>query len=108
MDGFRLDYERSLALHAAVAEKLRDHPEILVHARRNLGTWLATGGRSAPLWSRWQEILGRPLEAIESFLVDPSEDAAWMRKASPFAGVLRPEERLRILRDTRTRLESAR
>jgi hypothetical protein len=108
MDGFRLDYERSLALHAAVADKLRGHPEIIEHARRNLAAWLAAGGRSAPLWSRWREILARPVEAIEAFLVDPSEDAAWMRKASPFAGVLRPEERLRILRDTRTRLESAR
>jgi hypothetical protein len=107
MDAFRLDFERSLALHVAVAAKLRDHPEILARARANLDRWLAEGGRSAPLLERWREILARPAGEVAAFLTDRSEQAAWLRKASPFAGVLTPQERWRIRREVRDRLESA-
>jgi len=107
MNAIDLQYERSLALHAAVAERLREDPEILGRACRKLGEWLSRGGRSTPLWMRWREVLNRPIDDIAAFLTERSEEAAWLRKASPFAGVLPPEERLRILRDVRARFDSA-
>lgn len=107
MERVRLDVERSLALHAAVAEKLQERPEILDRARARLGEWLTRGGRSAPLWRRWQEILDSPAAEVAAFLTDRSEEAAWLRKASPFAGVLTARERWRILREVRERLEPA-
>jgi hypothetical protein len=107
MDRGRLDLERSLALHEAVAERLRREPELVHRARARLDEWLARGGRSSPLWLRWREILDRPLEEIVAMLTSRSEEAAWLRKASPFAGILPPSVRLRILREVRRRLEAA-
>jgi hypothetical protein len=100
---FERDYEQSLALHAAVAEELREHPEILDRARRKVGEWLARGGRSAPLLRMWQEVLSKSLDDVVGVLVDRSEESAWLRKASPFAGVLTPKRRLEILREVRRR-----
>lgn len=107
MERFRLDYERSLALHEAVAEEVRRHPELVERARAKLEEWLARGGRSAPLWLRWRQLLERPAEEVAAFLTERSEDAAWLRKVSPFAGVLPTQTRLRILREVRRRLERA-
>jgi len=107
MQRFRLDYERSLALHEAVASELRAHPELLERARRKVDEWLARGGRSAPLLARWRELLARPVEDVIAVLTERSDDAAWLRKVSPFAGVLSPQARLKILREVRSRLERA-
>src|SRR5258705_5511468 len=97
------DDERSLALHAAVAAKLLIDPNILDRARRKLDQWLERGGRSAPLWKRWSEILADTPEHIAEFLVSQTDEAAWLRKASPFAGALEPRERWNILRSLRRR-----
>jgi hypothetical protein len=96
-----LGAERSLALHAKVADKLLADPTILVRAQKKLDEWISGGGSSAPLWERWREILEGTPEQVASFLRDPSEEAAWLRKASPFAGVLDPRERLEVLRGLR-------
>jgi hypothetical protein len=103
MDAFRLDYERSLALHEAVAHKLRENPELLDRARAKLEEWIAGGGRSTPLLLRWRQVLAGSVEEVAALLTDPSEDAAWLRSASPFAGVLDPQTRLAILRRVRQR-----
>jgi hypothetical protein len=107
MDARDLAYERSLALHAAVADRLRREPELLERARAKLREWIARDGRSSPLWLRWREVLDRPVDDVAVFLTERSEEAAWLRKASPFAGFLTPQERLRILRAVRARLGSA-
>lgn len=107
MEASRLDYERSLALHEAVARKLLDDPAILERARVKLEEWIARGGRSTPLFLRWRQVLaGAPTE-IAAFLTDRSEDAAWLRSASPFAGALDPQTRLAILRQVRRSLADA-
>jgi hypothetical protein len=102
MGGFERDVERSLALHRAVAEKLLRDPRVLEHARHNVQRWLERGGRSAPLLDRWRVILERSPAEIAAFLVDPSEEAAWLRKASPFAGILTLAERTAIIKATRS------
>jgi hypothetical protein len=106
VDSLRLNFDRSLALHAAVAAKLRDHPEIIDQARSRIERWLSADGSSGVLLRQWQELLERPVDELVAFMTERSEEAAQMRKASPFAGALRPEERLRVLRDVRARLES--
>lgn len=107
MDAHDLHLELSLALHAAVAESLPSRPEIVDQARRQVAKWLTDGGLSAPLLRRWSDILALPPEQIAAVLLERSEEAAWLRKASPFAGALHPRERERILREVRQRLESA-
>lgn len=78
--------------------RLRDEPAILVRARALLEEWIARGGRSTPLLLRWRDVLSRPVAEIVGVLTDRSEDAAWLRSASPFAGTLDPQTRLAILR----------
>ena len=88
----RID-RRSLALHRAVAGKLRAHPELLQIARDNLDRWTAAGSRSQPYWDSWREILSRPLPEILNLLGEESERMTALRQATPFAGVLDPAER---------------
>ena len=107
MDAHDLHSELSLALHAAVAQRLPSQPEVLDRARRKIDEWLADGGSSSPLLKRWSEILALPPQQIAAVLTERSEEAAWLRKASPFAGALDPRERERILRAVRQRFESA-
>ena len=98
MDPTRLHDERSLALHRAVAERVLDDAGVVERARQKLEEWIARGGRSASLLVRWREILERSPREIAAFLTDPSEEARWLRSASPFAGALDPRTRLAILR----------
>jgi hypothetical protein len=101
MQPARLDYERSLALHAAVAERLRRDPSIVERARAKLEEWIARGGRSTEILVQWRDVLARPVDDIARFLAERSEHAAWLRSASPFAGALDPPTRLAILRAVR-------
>ena len=94
-----LHYDLSLALHGAIASAL--DAEMVDRARRLLTKWLERGGPSAPLLSQWRDVLELPLDEIRAFLTNPSEHAAWLRKASPFAGMLDPRERERIIRSVR-------
>ena len=72
-------------------------------ARSTLEEWIDRGGRALPLLLRWREILAGSPEQVAALLTDPSEDAAWLRSASPFAGVLDARTRLAILRKARNR-----
>ena len=91
----RID-QRSLALHRAIAEKLRAHPELIEIAYDNLDRWTRAARRSQPYWDAWREILNRPLPEILDLLGEESERMAAMRQATPFAGVLEPAERWAI------------
>jgi hypothetical protein len=91
----RID-QRSLALHRAIAEKLRAHPALLDIARSNLDRWSLSNGRSQPYWDAWREILRQPLPALLDLIVEDSEKMTAMRQATPFAGVLDPAERWAI------------
>ena len=87
---------RSLSLHRAIAEKLRQNPELLAIARDNLHRWMQKGGRSTPYWEQWREILKRPLEEILAAIVEDSPRMTELRQSAPFAGILDPKERWRI------------
>jgi len=91
----RID-RRSLALHRAIAEKLRDNPALVAIAFDNIERWSRASGRSQPYWDAWREILHRPLPEILRLLVEESERMTALRQATPFAGVLTPAERWAI------------
>jgi hypothetical protein len=91
----RID-QRSLALHRAIAEKLRAQPALLEIARDNLDRWTLAGSRSQPYWDAWRGILSRPLPEILDLLGDETEAMTALRQATPFAGVLEPAERWAI------------
>ena len=87
---------RSLALHRAVAAKLRERPELLAIAFENLDRWSQMGSRSQPYWDTWQSILARPLEEILTVISEDTPRMTELRQSSPFAGVLEPKERWHI------------
>ena len=93
-----------MAYHRAIAERLRDHPEILENARQRVQQWLASREREHHFYvKKWAEILKGDVASIESFLVARSELAIELRQSSPFAGALHPKERWKIWRETRER-----
>ncbi len=87
---------RSLAMHRAIAEKLRAKPELLSIPKENLDRWIARGGRSTPYWERWRAILNGPLEEVLRVIQEDSPGMIDMRQSTPFAGVLTPKERWRF------------
>jgi hypothetical protein len=91
----RID-ERSLALHRAVADKLRKQPELLQIAHDNLARWRATSGRSRPWLDEWQRMLDGPTDTLLAAMESDEERMTALRQSSPFAGVLSPRERWAI------------
>ena len=91
----RID-QRSLALHRAIADKLRRDPSLIQAALDNLDRWSLQNGRSQPYWDAWRELLSRPIEILLALLVEDSEKMAALRQATPFAGILSPQERWEI------------
>jgi len=91
----RID-QRSLALHRAIADKLRANPALLEIAHDNLNRWSLANSGSQPYWDAWRAILNRPLEDVLALLVEDSERMTALRQACPFAGVLDPAERWSI------------
>lgn len=91
----RID-RRSLALHRAIADRLRSDPALIEIARDNLDRWSLANGRSQPYWDAWREILNRPVEEVAALLVEESERMDALRQATPFAGVLTPAQRWAI------------
>jgi hypothetical protein len=87
---------RSLALHEAVAAKLEAQPQLIDIARRNLERWLTVNPAAALV--EWRRILdSAPLPDVLALLRSSSEEAVRLRQSSPFAGLLTPEERGRIM-----------
>jgi hypothetical protein len=94
--------EFALAYHRAVAERLRDHPQVVIsHARQSLTRWMedeafADGERQSLL--EWQEILDSSgVEQLIGIIIEDSDEGQRLRSSSPFVGVISPQERLEIL-----------
>src|SRR5258708_29966190 len=101
MDLHRLGEERSVAYHRAIAERLRERPEIIEKARRRVQEWLSSSTSPSFVAIKWAALLQSDIASIEAFLVERSELADELRHSSPFAGALSPQERWRIWRETR-------
>ena len=100
---------RSLALHRAIADHLTAHPTKTLHqARRNLALMRDRNPQVADLFTGWEDILSRPVEAIVAAMLDPGQRARDLRKVTPFAGVLEPQERTRVYREFARRDAAAR
>ena len=96
LEGHQRIDARSVALHRAIAGKVRSRPELLEIARDNLNRWYAGADRSQPYLDQWRQILERPIEEILSLMVLEDEWMTALRQSSPFAGILDPKERWAI------------
>lgn len=92
---------RSLAMHRAIAEKLRNNPGLLEAAAENIRRWRRQGV-DVSAFAEWEAILGRGVEETVRMMTDPSENAARMRQSTPFTGVLTPKERRRFFEAPRS------
>ncbi|MEO7520693.1 MAG: hypothetical protein ABIW79_02640, partial [Gemmatimonas sp.] len=90
---------RSLALHAAIADRLRIDPNALLpQANASLARMRSLHGGAHPLLDEWKTLLRRPLPALLSVFADPSPWARELRQVTPFSGVLSARERARVYR----------
>lgn len=88
---------RSLALHRAIAHRLRQDPDtVLGVARRNLDKMSDAHPDAHQLLDEWHNVLGRPVTIIVETMLDPSTHARALRQVTPFAGVLSPTERASV------------
>jgi hypothetical protein len=99
-DHIRID-ERSIALHRAVAERIRGNPKLMEEAilnlQRHLKLSFSDSRKPVSPLVEWQELLeNQSLEETLDFMVSNSERAIRLRQSSPFAGILTPQERWRI------------
>ncbi len=89
--------ERSIALHKAIAKKLRNNPGLWEIPKNNMVKWKKKNGQLAPALIKWQHILNtNPKEQILSILESSSEESVRLRSSSPFTGILNENERKRI------------
>jgi hypothetical protein len=93
--------ERSIALHQAVAERLREDPGLIDRARDRVDAWLAEGLVHRVYSEAWRDLLSGPFDRLLAVLTRDDDDARTLRQCSPFAGVLDPRTRWRILREGR-------
>lgn len=94
--------ERQIAaMHCVIARRLRAGDESPIErAKANLARWRGSfGGTLTPAYEEWVTLLDGSLDAVLAVLEGESEEAIRRRSNSPFAGVLTPQERWRILRD---------
>ena len=98
MNGHQLIEEKSIWLHRAVADKLRQDAALLMKARERVAGWLADASVHPHYAKAWQGILALSPEEISKRLSDPDETMRALRQCSPFAGALTPQERWSVLR----------
>jgi hypothetical protein len=102
VDPHRLAELRSVALHAAISERITREPGLVDHARRRLRSSSTGGGPAAQAYrDEWLRILDEPIERVVAFLREDTEHARALRQCTPFAGVIAPRERWRIWRSVR-------
>ncbi len=88
----------ALAVHLAIAEKLRSTPEeVLRIANRNLDRWISSGDfdRSEMVTlQEWKEILeSNGPDEIANLITSRTDEGQRLRSSSPFVGILTYEER---------------
>lgn len=105
MAGHELADRTSLALHRAVAERLREDPSLVARARARVVASLADRQLHAYYGERWLTLLDGPLDVLLAELTSSSEAAQALRQTSPFAGVLDPATRMKIWHEVRASAE---
>jgi hypothetical protein len=100
MRGHQLIDARSLAFGREIAAMLAHRPNLVETAKANLARWMktATPG-SLPALQEWADTLDGPIEGVVALLTREDERATRLRQSNPFAGVLPPAVRNRIIRD---------
>lgn len=95
VDRHRLVEARSLALHRAIAERLRADPSLIARARCRV----EQSATHPEYREAWLQLLARPLDELLEQLVADDERMRALRQTTPFTFVIGPRERWRIWRE---------
>lgn len=86
---------RSLAFHAAIADRLDEG--VVEDARERVERLFAEGHLHPRYAERWRALLAQPLTEISGAITADTQTGRDLRQNSPFAGVLNEQERGRII-----------
>src|SRR5690606_35829027 len=90
------DQRRSLWIaHAVAGEVVRDPEAVVTRGRQNLARLSARGSNKWIL--EWQRLLDGPIDDLLVALTSTSLRSRELRQNSPFAGVLPPADREKVL-----------
>lgn len=89
---------RSRLLHEQIAHKLLRQPEALAKAKKRLQQLESVNPAGRTYHKRWESLMRGPLPGLLRKMTEDSEEAALLRKESPFTVVLTPEERKAVFR----------
>lgn len=99
---------RSLALHRLVAEKIRNNPDLMQHARATLTRWQTqVDGASQPYLKQWDTLINQGIDVCLKTCIEESQLATALRQSSPFCGVLTHKERFEFLKNWRLQHETS-
>ena len=86
-----------LRSHREIARKIDADPSLLEIPLQNLDRWRELGGgEDCPASAEWRELLKHPWEQVRALIVADTEESTRLRLSTPFAGILTPEERLKL------------
>jgi len=100
--------ERSLALHGAAFEKLRQRPELKGRVLQLVARWLGQEElQSSRRWlEEWRDMLTSwTLEAVREHILD-EERGQVLRQCSPLSPVFTPRERWAVLKHVNERFKA--
>lgn len=89
---------RSRLLHEQIAHKLLRQPQALAKVKKRLQQLESVNPAGRPYHKRWASLMQGPLPGLLRKMTEDSEEAALLRKESPFTVMLTPEERKAVFR----------
>src|SRR5437660_9873384 len=82
-----------LAMHRAIARKIRREHKLYTRARRTLARWEKNHGSSTSCWREWKELLRHnSMDTVLRILTRPDDDGQRLRSTAPFCGILTRQE----------------
>jgi len=85
--------EVDLAMHRAIARKIRHQPQLYQRARRNLARWEKVKRACPAPLREWKEILATyNMDAVLRILTRRGEAGNRLRSTAPFCGILTSRE----------------
>ncbi|MBI3850221.1 MAG: hypothetical protein HY298_08015 [Verrucomicrobia bacterium] len=86
-----------LALHRAMARKIRRDPKFFERARRNIAHWERMNRACPQSLREWKQILREyDRSTVLRIMTRPDEEGNRLRQSSPFCGILTERERKAI------------
>ncbi len=83
-----------LAMHRAIARKIRREPKLYMRARRTLARWRRMKRSLPPCLKEWKAILDQhDMNEVLLIATRPDEEGDRLRQSSPFCGILTKRER---------------